>query len=321
MSISFRTIFCAIIIAALLSSCSSSRKKPPSDDLANEQIEEIYQRAKRALDNGNYFFALDYYRALEANFPYGQVTEQAKLDMIFALDKSNQIEEAIEAADNFIQLYPTHANVDYAYYMKGGREFSKESEQKLTNTSKAVPTKYATLNHCVTLRPRFWSLFSAFLTVNMQTMPQQRIVFLRNRLADRELQIAKHYYESRTYVATVNRCKYIIYQYETSPAVEGALLLMEQTYREMGLQKLATSTRSVLEMNFPKYKNGGRASDKRNGNFISRIFSTKSNDKTGFELPDYRGENRVSSSQGDEKPGLIKRLFRGWGKDEAPSLD
>ena len=159
-----------------MSSCSSSRKKPPSDDLANEQIEEIYQRAKRALDNGNYFFALDYYRALEANFPYGQVTEQAKLDMIFALDKSNQIEEAIEAADNFIQLYPTHANVDYAYYMKGSRVF-KRKRTKLTNTSKAVPTKYATLNHCVTLRPRFWSLFSAFLTVNMQTMRNSVLCF------------------------------------------------------------------------------------------------------------------------------------------------
>jgi len=320
MSISFRTIFCKIIIAALLSSCSSSRKKPPSDDLANEQIEEIYQRAKRALDNGNYFFALDYYRALEANFPYGQVTEQAKLDMIFALDKSNQIEEAIEAADNFIQLYPTHANVDYAYYMKGVASFQKKAN-KIDQYIKGGTDQVRDPKPLRDAEAAFLELIQRFPDSKYVDDAQQRIVFLRNVLADRELQIAKHYYESRTYVATVNRCKYIIYQYETSPAVEGALLLMEQTYREMGLQKLATSTRSVLEMNFPKYKNGGRASDKRNGNFISRIFSTKSNDKTGFELPDYRGENRVSSSQGDEKPGLIKRLFRGWGKDEAPSLD
>ncbi len=81
---------------------------------------------------------------------------------------------------------------------------------------------------------------------------KQRIVYIRNELAERELYVAQFYFDNETYVAAVNRCKTIIYTYETSPAVEGALLLMEKSYIEMGLTDLAESTRNVLRENFPK---------------------------------------------------------------------
>jgi outer membrane protein assembly factor BamD len=319
MSISFKTILSVIIIAALLSSCAN-RKTNRTDELANEQVEELYQRAKRALDNGNYFFALDYYRALEANFPYGQVTEQAKLDMIYALDKTNQVEEAIEAADNFIQLYPTHANVDYAYYMKGVASFQKKAN-RIDAYIKGGTNQVRDPKPLRDAEKAFLELIQRYPNSKYAEDAQQRIVFLRNRLAERELEVAKHYYKSRTYVATVNRCKYIIYQYETSPAVEGALLLMEQAYLEMGLQKLAASTRAVLEVNFPEHKTDKNSKNTRNKGFFSRLLGSKNDAKTDFVLPQYRGENRVSASKATEKPSLFKRLF-GWiGREESPSLD
>lgn len=91
------------------------------------------------------------------------------------------------------------------------------------------------------------------------------MVFIRNALAERELEIAQFYFDNKTFVAAVNRCKTIVYKYETSPAVEGALVLMEKAYVEMGLDSLAVSAREVLVENFPN--NSDKAYKKKKGFF------------------------------------------------------
>ncbi|MBL4671367.1 MAG: outer membrane protein assembly factor BamD [Arenicella sp.] len=242
-----------VCIAATVTVCGGNKKKGGIDeDLAQQQLQELYDKGKTALDKGNYGFAIDFYRALEANYPYGELTEQAKLDMLFAFDKTSQVEKAVEAADNFIKLYPTHKNVDYAYYMKGVASFEKKAG-KIDKFIKGGNT----LRDPKPLRDSqnaFQELIKRYPDSVYTEDAEQRIVFIRNALAERELYIAQFYFNNETYVATVNRCKTIIYKYETSPAVEGSLILMEKAYIEMGLDELALSTRTVLNQNFPQNK-------------------------------------------------------------------
>lgn len=257
-----------ICAALLVSGCSSKKKKRlAEEELAQQQVEELYQKAKSALDRGNYSFAIQYYQTLEAAFPYGEYTEQAKLDMIFAFDKTNQIEKAVEAADNFIKLYPTHKNVDYAHYMKGVASFEKKTgkiDQFIKGGKKTVrdPKPYRDSNEA------FEELIKRYPNSIYADDAKQRIVFIRNALAERELAIAQFYFDNQTYVAAVNRCKTIIYQFETTPAVEGALVLMEKTYVEMGLNDLAASTHKVLLENFPDNQ---KDPFKKKKSFFSRI--------------------------------------------------
>ncbi|MFQ3247485.1 MAG: outer membrane protein assembly factor BamD [Arenicella sp.] len=256
-----------VCLAATVSACGGNKKKGGIDeDLAQQQLQELYDKGKTALEKGNYGFAIDFYRALEANYPYGELTEQAKLDMMFAFDKTNQVEKAVEAADNFIKLYPTHKNVDYAYYMKGVASF----EKKAGRIDKFIKGGN-TLRDPKPLRDSqsaFEELIKRYPDSTYTKDAEQRIVFIRNALAERELYVAQFYFENETYVATVNRCKTIIYKYETSPAVEGALILMEKAYIEMGLDELASSTRAVLNQNFPQNK---QAPYKKKKGFFARI--------------------------------------------------
>ncbi|NND83420.1 MAG: outer membrane protein assembly factor BamD [Gammaproteobacteria bacterium] len=246
----FRQLALLLILTALIAGCSS-KKARSVDALGRQQVQELYNKGKRALDSGNYSFAIDYYRALEANYPYGDYTEQAKLDMLFAYDKLGRIEEAVEAADDFIKLYPTHKNVDYAYYMKGVASFEKKKNRldKMIKGDDSVrdPQPYRDSMEA------FEDLLQRYPNSIYADDARQRIVYIRNALAARELAIAKFYFDSETYVAALNRCKTIIYEYETSPAVEGALVLMERTYLEMGLDDLAASTHEILVKNFPDY--------------------------------------------------------------------
>ena len=257
-----------LLAAALISGCSSKRKNRGVDqNLAKQQVEELYTKANKALNAGNYSFAIDYYRALEAAFPFGEYTEQAKLDMIFAFDKTQQPEKAIEAADNFISLYPTHKNVDYAYYMKGVATFEKKSgriDRFIKGSQGAVrdPKPYKDSMDA------FEELLKRYPQSKYADDAKQRIVFIRNALAKRELAVAQFYFDNKTYVAAVNRCKHIVYRFETSPAVEGALKLMEKAYVEMGLTDLAESTHKVLLANFP---NNNKGLYKKKQSFFGRL--------------------------------------------------
>ena len=261
----FSKIAIVVALAASVSACGGKKKQGGVDqNLAQQQLEELYSKGKQALDRGNYGFAIDYYRALETAYPYGELTEQAKLDMLFALDKSNQIERAVVAADNFIKLYPTHKNVDYAYYMKGVASF----EKKASRLDKFIKGGRKTIRDPKPLRDSeaaFEELIKRYPDSVYADDAKQRIVFIRNALAERELHVAEFYFQNETYVAAVNRAKTIIFKYETSPAVEGALLLMEKSYIEMGLTDLAVSTRAVLLDNFPENKD--KYKKKRKGLF------------------------------------------------------
>ncbi len=257
------------VLAVSISACGGKKKQGGVDqDLAQQQLEELYSKGKLALDRGNYGFAIDYYRALEAAYPYGELTEQAKLDMLFAFDKTNQIEEAVAAADNFIKLYPTHKNVDYAYYMKGVASF----EKKAGRLDKFIKGGGKTIRDPKPLRDSesaFEELIKRYPNSIYAKDAQQRIVYIRNALAERELHVAQFYFDSETYVAAVNRCKTIVFKYETSPAVEGALILMEKAYIEMGLNDLAVSTRKVLLENFPN--NDQKAYKKKKKGIFARL--------------------------------------------------
>jgi outer membrane protein assembly factor BamD len=246
-----RKILILVCLAVIVSGCAG--KKKTEDNLAQQQVEELYTKGKKALNSGNYSFATQYFRALEANYPYGEYTEQAKLDMIFAFNKSGQTDKTVEAAENFIKLYPTHKNVDYAYYMKGVASFErkKSSVDRFMQGGKAAirdPKPYRDSEEA------FYDLIKRYPQSIYTQDAKLRVIFIRNALAKRELAVAQFYFNSKTFVAAVNRCKTIIYKYETSPAVEGALVLMEKAYAEMGLVDLAKSTHGVLLENFPDYQ-------------------------------------------------------------------
>ncbi len=259
------TLLCAILIAA---GCSSKKKNALSEEeLVSQAVEELYNKSKAALDRGNYNFAINNYRRLESAFPYGEFTEQAKLDMIFAFDKTGQVEKAVEAADNFIKLYPTHQNVDYAYYMKGVASFEKKTgaiDKFIKGGKKSIrdPKPFRDSQKA------FEELVKRYPNSIYADDAKQRIVYIRNALAERELAIAQFYYDNQTYVATVNRCKTIIYRYETSPSTEGALVLMEKAYLEMGLDDLAASTHQILLENFPDNQ---KEPFKKKKGFFSRL--------------------------------------------------
>jgi outer membrane protein assembly factor BamD len=76
------------------------------------------------------------------------------------------------------------------------------------------------------------------------------MIYLRNRLADYEVHVARYYVGRGAFVAAAQRAKGCIEQYDGAPATREALAILIESYDRMGLNDLAEQSRKVYQTNF-----------------------------------------------------------------------
>jgi outer membrane protein assembly factor BamD len=236
-----------ILLLLMLSGCASLDEDPTKGWSA----QRLYTEGKTALANKEYTTAIQHFEKLEARYPYGPYAEQAMLEIAYAYYKSDEMASAIAAANRFVRTHPTHPHVDYAYYLKGLASFDEErsSLEKIFGSGDPSKRDPKALREA---HDAFREVAQRFPKSKYAEDSRKRLVSLQNAMAMSELHAANYYYSRGAYVATVNRTKNVIENYQRTQAVETALGLQALAYREMGLADLMHDTRRVLEKNFPQ---------------------------------------------------------------------
>ena len=90
--------------------------------------EKLYLTGKGRLDAGSCTGAIDYYLKLQQRFPFGSYTRQSFVEIAYCYYKTNDPDLAMETLDEFIELYPSHPNMPYAFYLRGLLTFIEEGE-------------------------------------------------------------------------------------------------------------------------------------------------------------------------------------------------
>jgi len=240
-------IFCLILF---ISGCDYFSKEE-KDVTANWTAERLYSEAKGALDSGNYTEAVKYYEKLEIRFPFGVYGQQSLLDLAYAYYKTDGTDQAVAAANRFIKLYPQNAHVDYAYYLKGLANF---------NRGKGFTERYLAIDY--SQRDPASSL-NAFMALSelVKRFPEseyaqdakQRMIYLRNVLAEHEVEVAEYYMRRGAYLAAANRARYVIEKYPRTQSIPDALVVMAKAYKVMDMNELSEDTLRVLEVNYPNH--------------------------------------------------------------------
>jgi outer membrane protein assembly factor BamD len=241
---SSRILLIAVGFAVLAAGCRSHR----GDD-AKSGPEVIYARAQKAMKSSSYGEAIKQLEALQSRFPFSEPARQSQLDLIWAYYKNHEVDPAIDAADTFIRENPTNSRVDYAYYMKGLVYFERQSnwlERKFNvDLSKRPP-----INARKSFEA-FQQLIEKFPHSQYVGDARQRMIFMRNRLADFELHVALYYMRRGAYVGAINRAKYCVENYDGAPAVKGAMKVLVDAYRDLKMTDLAANAERVYADNYP----------------------------------------------------------------------
>lgn len=241
------------VLLALLAACGDTR----IDRIETLPVDELYAEAKQSLEASNYERAARYYKRLVARFPFGRYTEQAELELGFAQYKAGDAEEALSTTNRFIRQYPTHPHIDYAYYLRGLINFNREYGV-LERYVQTDATRRDLANARQSFQD-FGELIQRFPNSRYAVDSRQRMIHLRNGLAQAELNVASFYLRRKAYIAAQTRAKFLIETYPQTPQTGDALAIMAESYRQLGQEKLADDALAVLRLNFPDhpYLGGG----------------------------------------------------------------
>ncbi len=242
------TLIFSLFLTFQLSGCATTDEESFED--TDKTAAALYEEAKSALAQEDYETAIQKLESLEARFPFGKYAQQAQLDMAFAYYKFEEPESAISSANRFIKLYPRHPHADYAYYLKGLVKFSQGQSifDGLTSQDPAQRDPEAASRSF-----QFFSeLVRRFPESKYAKDATERMVYLRNNLARHELYAAQHYLSRKAYLAAANRATYILENFQNTPSVPEALVVMISAYKSLRLNDLADDAQRVYDLNYAK---------------------------------------------------------------------
>lgn len=235
-----------ILLSLIIVACSGNDELPELAADTGEQ--QMYDEAQRHQRNNNWDLAVRSLQLLESRYPFGKYAEQAQLELIYAHYGAYEHEAAVEAADRFIRLHPQHPNVDYAYYMKGLAAYTG-NEDVFDRFLPSDETKRDT-SQAKEAFAEFSQLLSRFPESPYAADARARMIHLRNLLARHEIVVANYYFRRGAYLAAANRGRYVVENFQQTPAVADGLAVMAQGYILLGLDDLAQDSIDTLALNY-----------------------------------------------------------------------
>ena len=243
-----------LLLAVVVTGSGCARMKGMFKDKDKNEglpVSELYDKAHGYMENGRWSSAVEVWRRLIAQYPYGPYTEQALMEQAYAEYKAGKHDDAVSSIDRFIRTYPTHKNIAYLYYLRGLANMSRNAvfmarafKLDMSNRDLQAPNQaYADFSTVATRYPN--SRYAADA--------RQRMVFLRNEFARFKLNTGLYYLRRGAWVSSADRATYLLETYPQSAYQADAVALLAESYTRMGQQALANDARHVLEQNDPQH--------------------------------------------------------------------
>ena len=243
-------LFAVFVLVMSISACSLFGHRDTVDTMP---LTELYSTAHGYLEHGDYSAASRAYQRLIARFPSGQYNEQAQLDLAYSQYKDNQPDDALSTINRFIKTYPANKHVDYAYYLRGLINFGRTTGVVERFTKSTGGQSRRDQGYNLQSFDDFSELARRFPDSAYTADARQRMIYLRNLLAQYEINVAEFYLRHNAYIAAADRSQYVIEHYQQSPQTGDALAILTRSYLALDRKTLAAQTRDVLALNYPQH--------------------------------------------------------------------
>lgn len=240
-------IMCLALVLAI-TGCSGTNEKD-IQKVPDKSAQALFSDARQSLDNGLYQKAIQILSAIDSRYPYGPISHQVQLDLIYAYYKSGNAAQGLALTDRFLRLNPSHPNIDYVYYMRALINVATQENlfQNLAGIDRSDRDPTAARDAFKDLK----TLLEKYPESKYAADSRQRMIAIKSRLAKYELSVARYYLKREAYVSAANRGKYIVEYFSPSAETEEALEIMIFCYEKLGLTDLQVNAKQVLAANYP----------------------------------------------------------------------
>jgi outer membrane protein assembly factor BamD len=247
---SFKKISAALagnlFLLCSLVGCATSSDNP-AEKYAKVPEKALFYQAVKDIDSRDYQDSIEKFEALDARYPFGDYAEKGQLYIIYSYYESDQLPQALLSAQRFIHLHPDSAHIDYAYFMKGLLNY----QQNLGIFDKYFKADLAArdLSSARQSFVDFSLLVETYPKSEYRSAAIQYMIYLRNLMADQELQVAQFYLKRSAYLTAIERANIVLKEYQGSPSAKAALLVLIESYASLHLEDLAEMYQQIYDYN------------------------------------------------------------------------
>jgi outer membrane protein assembly factor BamD len=226
----------AVLLLLSLAACGGGNKQ---DAYIEKPVDDLYNTAMDQMASEDYAKASGTFGQVESQHPYSVWATKAQLMAIYADYANAKYDDAILAADRFIQLHPGNKDIGYAYYVKAICYYIQITD--VGRDQKITEQAVKALDDVVRRFPDSKYARDAKLKLD----------FTHDHLAGKEMEIGRYYLREGQYLAAMNRFKRVIDNYQTTTHVPEALERLVECDLALGLTKEAQENAAVLGYNYP----------------------------------------------------------------------
>jgi len=232
-----------LFMVSFLFACAGADK----DETASLSAKELYEEAQSAIKATEFQSAVKHLESLEARYPFDPYAKQAQLEIAYAYYKFEELDQATSAIERFARLHPRDPHMDYVYYLKGLINFNR-GQGLLDAWFPRDPSQHdpAVLEQAFN---DFSTLVRRFPDSQYAGDAHQRMIYLRNQMAKKEILVAEFYIERKSWLSSAKRAKAVIERFPNTIWTKRALDIMLQSYQKLGLTELAADTQRVIDFN------------------------------------------------------------------------
>ena len=228
------------MILAIFSACTSQKNEISLIKENTKDLEMVatYTEAYEALNRGDTYFAAKKFLESELLYPQSEWAPKSALMASYSFYLQNFYSEALFNLDRYLNTYPTDKNVTYAYYLIAICYFETIEDEKKD------------IEPILKAKKNFEILVEKFPDTDFALDSKFKLDLIEDLLASKEMYLGRHYQKKNKWVASINRYKNVIENYDETIFAEEAIHRLVEIYYKIGLIEESERYANLLGYNY-----------------------------------------------------------------------
>ena len=212
------------------------------DDDAESQMIRAFKEGYEEFEAGDSLYAAKKFNEAELLFPQSSWAPKAALMAAYVYYAQDYYFDAEAELNRFIKTYPKSQDLAYAHFLLAMCYYEKIVDEKKD------------LGPLLRAQEKFNFIIKKFPESDYALDAEYKLDLIQDYLASKEMYIAGHYMKKKKWIASINRYKTVVEQYENTVYVEEALHRLVELYFSIGLENESQKYASLLGYNYQSSK-------------------------------------------------------------------
>ena len=230
-------------ISLFLTSCANKEKTSliVEEDVESQMI-RAFKEGYDEFEAGDNLYAAKKFNEAELLFPQSSWAPKAALMAAYVYYAQDYYFDAEAELNRFIKTYPKNPDIPYAHFLLAMCYYEKIVDEKKD------------LGPLLRAQEKFNFIIKNYPESDYALDAQYKLDLIQDYLASKEMYIAYHYMKKKKWIASINRYKTVVEQYEKTVYVEEALHRLVELYFSIGLENESQRYASLLGYNYQSSK-------------------------------------------------------------------